>query len=48
MEITYIEAFNILEAFREELKSAIKHDLYVTLDTESCKEILDALDTVDY
>lgn len=44
----YVEAFKIIEAFREELKTAIKHDLYVHLDTESCKEILEALDTVDY
>lgn len=46
--MTYIEAFNIIEAFREELESAVKHDLYVTLDTESCKELLEALNTVDY
>ena len=46
--MTYIDAFNIIEAFREELESAVKHDLYVTLDTESCKELMEALDTVDY
>lgn len=46
--MTYIDAFNIIEAFREELESAIKHDLYVTLDTGTCEEILEALNTVDY
>lgn len=46
--MTYIDAFNIIEAFREELESAVKHDIYVILDTESCKELLEALDTVDY
>ena len=46
--MTYIEPFNIIETFREELESAVEHDLYVTLDTGSCKEILEALDNVDY
>ena len=44
----YREAFEIIEAFREELKSAVKHDLYVTLDTEDCEELLEALSNVDY
>lgn len=46
--MTYIDAFNIIESFVEELKSAVEHDLYVTLDTGSCEEILEALNTVDY
>lgn len=46
--MTYIEAFNILEAFIEKLESAVEHDLYVTLDTDSCQEILNALNNVDY
>lgn len=33
----------IIEHFREELKTAIEHDLYVTLTTESCEELLEAL-----
>ena len=43
--MTFIEAFNIVEAFREELESAVEHDLYVTLDTGSCQELLEALNT---
>lgn len=46
--MTYNEAFNIIEAFVEELESAVKHDLYVTLDTGSCEELLEALNNVDY
>lgn len=46
--MTYIDAFNIIEAFREELECAVEHDLYTTLTTEQCKELLEALDTVDY
>ena len=44
----YIEAFNIIENFREELQCAVEHDLYTTLTTEQCRNLLEALDTVDY
>lgn len=46
--MTYIDAFNIIEAFREDLECAVKHDLYVTLTTEQAEELLKALDSVDY
>lgn len=46
--MTYIDAFKIIEEFREELENAVEHDIYVTLDTESCKELSEALTTVDY
>jgi hypothetical protein len=44
----YIEAFNIIEAFREELECSVEHDIYTVLNTERSKELLEALDTVDY
>lgn len=46
--MTYIEALDILEAFKEELECAVEHDLYATLDTGSCKDILEALNTIYY
>lgn len=52
--MTYIDAFNIIEAFRHKLESELKQELevkensYITLDIAVCKEILEALDTVDY
>lgn len=46
--MTYIDAFNIIDAFREELETAVKHDLYVTLTTEQAEELLKALDCVEY
>ncbi len=44
----YIEAFNIIESFREELECSVEHDLYTTLTTEQSQQLLDALNTVDY
>ena len=46
--MTYIEAFKTIEEFREQLKCAVEHDLYVDLNTEQSAQLLEALDTVDY
>ena len=44
----YIDAFNIIEAFKEELEEAIKDNKHATLDTDGCRELLKALNRVDY
>ena len=44
----YIDAFKIIKAFRDELQTAVEHDLYVHLTTEQCENLLKALDTLDY
>jgi len=46
--MTYIEAFEIIEALKTDLECSVTNDLYTTLDTEFSQEVLEAINLLLY
>lgn len=48
MTISYIDAFTILEQFEDLLTVVVELDAKLVLNSEQCKDLLEALNNIDY